>query len=55
VHFGLGKVDKIDFVEVRWPSGIVERIQNLKVDTIHELKEGSGTLSQPAAVVTKKK
>ena len=55
VHFGLGKVDKSDFVQVRWPSGIVERFENPKVDSIHELKEGSGTLAPPTAVVTEKK
>lgn len=43
VHFGLGAVDKLDFVEVRWPSGLSERFSGLPVDAIHTLKEGSGT------------
>jgi enediyne biosynthesis protein E4 len=47
VHFGLGAAARIDWVEVRWPSGLVERFENLPVDTIHTLKEGSGT-SAPA-------
>ena len=42
VHFGLGAATKIDGVEVRWPSGLVERFDNLTVDAIHALKEGSG-------------
>jgi hypothetical protein len=42
VHFGLGASAKIDGVEVRWPSGIVERFVNLPVDRIHTVKEGSG-------------
>jgi hypothetical protein len=42
VHFGLGKTDKIEWVEVRWPSGLIERFSNLAVDQIHPLKEGSG-------------
>jgi hypothetical protein len=42
VHFGLGASAKIDGVEVRWPSGIVERFVNLPVDRIHMVKEGSG-------------
>jgi enediyne biosynthesis protein E4 len=42
VHFGLGASAKIDWAEVRWPSGIVERFVNLPVDAIHTLKEGSG-------------
>ncbi len=42
IHFGLGQTDKIDFVEVRWPSGLQERFTGLAVDSIHELKEGMG-------------
>jgi hypothetical protein len=32
-------------VEVRWPSGLVEHFDNLSVDAIHALKEGSGVSS----------
>jgi hypothetical protein len=42
VHFGLGQTDKIDFVEVRWSSGLEERFSGLKVNSIHDLKEGTG-------------
>jgi len=42
VHFGLGQTDKIEFVEVRWPSGLLERFAGLAVDSIHELKEATG-------------
>jgi enediyne biosynthesis protein E4 len=48
VHFGLGAAAKIDWVEVRWPSGLSERFENLSVDTIHTLKEGSGTAVNPS-------
>ena len=48
VHFGLGSAAKIDWVEVRWPSGLLEKFDNLAVDAIHTLKEGSGTPT-PAA------
>jgi enediyne biosynthesis protein E4 len=41
VHFGLGKNDQIDWVEIRWPSGLGERFRNLLVDQIHTLKKGS--------------
>src|SRR6266478_5868199 len=43
VHFGLGSATKIDWVQVRWPSGLVERFENLPVDTIQILREGSST------------
>jgi hypothetical protein len=42
VHFGLGSATKIDYVQVRWPSGLVERFANLAPDAIHTLKEGTG-------------
>jgi len=42
VHFGLGQAAKIDSVEVRWPSGIVERFNDLALDSIHTLTEGAG-------------
>ncbi|MCU1272569.1 MAG: ASPIC/UnbV, partial [Acidobacteriaceae bacterium] len=42
LHFGLGQTEKIEFVEVRWPSGLQERFEGLSVDSIHQLKEGSG-------------
>jgi hypothetical protein len=42
VHFGLGQTDKIDFVEIRWLSGLQERFSGIAVDSIHQLKEGTG-------------
>ena len=42
VHFGLGSAAKIEWVEIRWPSGLTERFANLPVDQIHTLKEGTG-------------
>jgi hypothetical protein len=47
VHFGLGAATKIDWAAVRWPSGLLERFENLPVDTIYTLKEGAG---KPAEV-----
>jgi enediyne biosynthesis protein E4 len=43
VHFGLGAATKIDWVEVRWPSGLLERFENIAVDGIRTIKEGTGT------------
>jgi hypothetical protein len=43
VHFGLGSVSKVDWVEIRWPSGLTERFDDMAADTIHTLKEGTGT------------
>jgi hypothetical protein len=43
VHFGLGSATKIDWVEIRWPGGLVEKFENVAVDAFHTLKEGTGT------------
>ncbi|HXJ06589.1 MAG TPA: CRTAC1 family protein [Candidatus Acidoferrum sp.] len=47
VHFGLGSATKLDLVEVRWPSGLLENFANLAVDKIHTIKEGSGIPVKP--------
>ncbi len=42
IHFGLGSATRIDSIQIRWPSGLTERFENISVDTIHTLKEGLG-------------
>jgi hypothetical protein len=42
VHFGLGVAPKVDWIEIRWPSGLIERFDNPAIDKIHSLKEGAG-------------
>jgi hypothetical protein len=42
VHFGLGAATKIDSVEVRWPSGLVENFSKISIDKFNEIKEGTG-------------
>jgi hypothetical protein len=50
VHFGLGSAAKIDWVQIRWPSGLTEQFENLAGDAIHTLKEGAGSpVKAPAA------
>lgn len=39
VHFGLGAESKIDHVEIRWPSGTVQRIDKPAADQILKVKE----------------
>jgi hypothetical protein len=47
VHFGLGAATKLDSMQIRWPSGLVEQFDNLAVDKIHTLKEGAGVAVKP--------
>jgi enediyne biosynthesis protein E4 len=40
LHFGLGKSTSISNLEVRWPSGLVQKFQNVSADAIYNLTEG---------------
>lgn len=45
LHFGLGDSKTIDFIEVRWPSGVVDTIQNIVPNQILVIQEGHGLLT----------
>lgn len=42
LHFGLGHVERVDVVEVRWLGGAAERYRDLPVDRLIRLVQGSG-------------
>jgi hypothetical protein len=43
LHFGLGRVQTIDVLEVKWPTtGKVERFTQVKANQILTIREGSG-------------
>ena len=39
VHFGLGKEQTVESVEIRWPSGIVQTLRNIPADQILQIDE----------------
>ncbi len=39
-HFGLGKSDNVDSIEIWWPSGLRQRLENLPVNTTIRIVEG---------------
>jgi len=41
VHFGTGKVEKIDRIEIRWPSGVVQVLRTVRTDQVLEVHEPS--------------
>ena len=45
VHFGLGDADKVDAVEIHWPSGLKEKVNLPGVDKIFTVEEGKGISS----------
>ena len=44
LHFGLEKRTKIDLIEVRWPSGLVDKITDVSVNKIVTVREGQGAV-----------
>jgi hypothetical protein len=49
VHFGLGANTEVEHLEVRWPSGLVERYRHPAVDSIVTVKEGTGEVVRTAS------
>ena len=42
VHFGLGKAEKVDLLEIRWPSGQIDTLKDIKANQVIYVKEGAG-------------
>jgi len=42
LHFGLGMATSADLVEVRWPSGLVDRVRDVETNQVIWVKEGHG-------------
>jgi hypothetical protein len=39
-HFGLGKTTKVDAIEIRWPGGLVQRVENPPLNETIRVTEG---------------
>ena len=46
LHFGLEKRAKIELIEIRWPSGTIDKITNASVNKLLTAKEGQGLVEQ---------
>jgi enediyne biosynthesis protein E4 len=44
LHFGLGKSDRVSSIEIRWPSGRVDRFSDVAADTGYLVREGEAKL-----------
>ena len=42
VHFGLGKTGRVDRVTLRWPSGIVQTLEDVEVNQVLTVTEPEG-------------
>jgi len=47
IHFGLGARKKIDSLQVTWPSGQVDKLTDVPIDSIVAVKEGVGIVPHP--------
>jgi hypothetical protein len=39
LHFGLGDRSKVDRIEIRWPRGLVQTLDNPSINTLHQIRE----------------
>jgi hypothetical protein len=42
IHFGLGRAEKVDLLEIHWPSGQVDTMKDVKPNQLIYVKEGEG-------------
>ncbi len=42
VHFGIGEAQKVELVEIRWPSGQTDLLKDLKPNQLYYVTEGRG-------------
>ncbi|RUL88596.1 FG-GAP-like repeat-containing protein [Tautonia sociabilis] len=52
LHFGLGKEEWVDRIEVDWPSGLREVIEGVPADRRYRIREGEGRIREPSASPT---
>jgi len=44
VHFGLGKAEKVELLEIRWPSGQLDTLKDVKANQLIYVREGEGVV-----------
>jgi hypothetical protein len=45
IHFGLGNANKVDRLEIRWPSGRTEVLSDLAANHFYVVKESEGVVA----------
>ena len=44
LHFGLGEMGVVESLEIRWPSGVVDKLTGIEADQVITIKEGVGLI-----------
>ena len=53
LHFGLGKVETVDVIEVKWPTTQkIERFMQVKANQILTIREGDGIIGTSKSAST---
>jgi hypothetical protein len=52
IHFGLGQRTKVDSLEITWPTGQVDHRNNVPIDRIIAVKEGTGIVPRDFSKIT---
>ena len=47
LHFGLAAFTKLDLLEIRWPSGLIDRLRNVPANRLVVIKEGQARARPP--------
>jgi hypothetical protein len=45
-HFGLGQATRVDRLEIQWPSGTTETVENLPANHVFTVHEGKGVVAR---------
>ena len=54
VHFGIGSAEKVELLEIRWPSGQLDSLKDLKPNRLYYVTEGLGITRTEIFPVTKR-
>jgi len=54
VHFGIGPAEKVELLEIRWPSGQVDTLKDLKPNQLYYVTEGKGITRTDAFPMNKR-
>src|SRR5688500_10870575 len=46
LHFGLEQRTKVDLIQVRWPSGNIDKVTGVGVNRVVTIKEGQGKIAE---------